>query len=1006
MRGTDTVTMEHAPRRIGRRVGALILCGALAASGVSAAAVLASAPPAEAVPGSPATPAAPVTLFHESFENGLDDGVAVRLPDYVGETGATYTADPDWINVSQGNGIVADGLTTPGAFAAIGFNNSGGSGALAGLATALGALNGTAPANQNHAVTAWTATAAPAAGSDAFRTQAQLTLPVQDRFINFSVNAAATSCGSANPQLGFFVEDGADEIPMNSAPLNPCGMPGNSGQLIGDTSVLFDSEQLGIIMRNGQTSAGGNDYAFDDIRVLDTTPQLDQAFTESSIVAGQKTTLRYTVTNTSELGEKHGWGFTGALPTGVRFTSATPVATCDADVDVDADTGTVTVTAGKLDVGDVSCTIEIEVTAPAAGTFTAADAITAERGIDLPNPLSLTVIERVGPPADCSAGVSLVNGGFESPALSGSGGNQMMPQAEMPGWSTNDINGVIEIWQSGFNGVPAAEGDQFVELNAYSAGTLYQDVATTPGQTITWSLQHRARVGSDTMRVVIGDPAVPLADLPQSGSDITNGTTAWGSHTGSYLVPPGQTTTRFGFQAVSAGSNNIAMGNFLDNVEFGTGPCLQAAKTVEKLTRTSDPEVTVGDRLRYTVAATNNGSGTAVEVVSRDRVPAGAEFVPGSIHIAGAAVTDAEGDDTGEFASGDVIARLGSGANATDGGSLARGATVSYSFEVVITEATAGDAMRNTAQFGFTDPISGEERSTATNETSTPIIGHPALTLAKSSTPAVAAAYRAGQRIVYSFAVQNTGNVTVAGVSIVESSFTGTGDLSPVTCAAGAAALAPGQTATCEASYVLTQADIDAGGVSNTAIAVGAFGGSPVESDGSTSSLTAKPAPGLELVKTADAERISRVGQTITYSFTLTNTGNVSLTEPMVDEREFSGEGRLGEVVCPAVPAPLAPGASVVCTAAYDTVASDLTGAPLSNTATAVAQAPDGEPVAAEASTVEVATQVLAKPRAPGAGEPLAFTGAVPTARTAGIATALLALGAGALALRGRRRRA
>jgi hypothetical protein len=135
--------------------------------------------------------------------------------------------------------------------------------------------------------------------------------------------------------------------------------------------------------------------------------------------------------------------------------------------------------------------------------------------------------------------------------------------------------GEIEIWGDGFGGVPAHEGLVFAELNANSAGTLYQDVVTTPGATMTWTLFHRARDGADTMRVLIGD-ATTADVLTDDGwnsisDDLVDDTSAWGEHSDSYVVPDGQTCTRFGFRAVSAGSGNASVGNFLDAIAFSIG---------------------------------------------------------------------------------------------------------------------------------------------------------------------------------------------------------------------------------------------------------------------------------------------------------------------------------------------------------------------------------------------------------------------------------------------------
>jgi hypothetical protein len=189
--------------------------------------------------------------------------------------------------------------------------------------------------------------------------------------------------------------------------------------------------------------------------------------------------------------------------------------------------------------------------------------------------LGLGAIASGAPPvaaATCGAGSStLVNGDFETPVIA-AGGNSSLDASLVPPWLTTDVANQIEIWGSGFNGVPSAQGAQFVEINANSAGTLYQDVVTTSGEKMTWSLEHRGRSGDDTMKVLIGDATT--ADVNSDtgwnffSPDLTDPNTAWGVHTGSYVVPAGQTCTRFGFRAVSSAGGDNSFGNFLDAVSF------------------------------------------------------------------------------------------------------------------------------------------------------------------------------------------------------------------------------------------------------------------------------------------------------------------------------------------------------------------------------------------------------------------------------------------------------
>jgi hypothetical protein len=163
---------------------------------------------------------------------------------------------------------------------------------------------------------------------------------------------------------------------------------------------------------------------------------------------------------------------------------------------------------------------------------------------------------------------SLINGSFEQPALAGS--HEFLPDASqkkpnsVPGWLTTATDHQIEIWKSGYGGVPADGGQQFAELNANQVSTLYQDVSTTPGMTLRWRLAHRGREGDDTMALKIGPPGALVEQRR-----MTDGNTAWGHYEGIYKVPEGQITTRFAFESISAAGGSKSIGNFLDSISFG-----------------------------------------------------------------------------------------------------------------------------------------------------------------------------------------------------------------------------------------------------------------------------------------------------------------------------------------------------------------------------------------------------------------------------------------------------
>lgn len=215
----------------------------------------------------------------------------------------------------------------------------------------------------------------------------------------------------------------------------------------------------------------------------------------------------------------------------------------------------------------------------------------------------------VGPvlaaPCDGSSS-ALQNGGFEVPGVP-AGTFQLLPAASVPPWLTTDSMNQIEIWGTGFLGVPAPEGANFTELNANTAATIYQDVITNPGDTITWTLLHRARQGTDTMQVLSGDAA--LADPTNNvgwnyfSSIISDTTAAWGSHTDAFVVPVGQVCTRLGFRAISTGSGGVSIGNFLDAISISVTPGPTPTPTATP-TPTPTPTATASATPTATPAAT------------------------------------------------------------------------------------------------------------------------------------------------------------------------------------------------------------------------------------------------------------------------------------------------------------------------------------------------------------------------------------------------------------------
>ncbi|WP_433609555.1 DUF7507 domain-containing protein [Prescottella agglutinans] len=108
------------------------------------------------------------------------------------------------------------------------------------------------------------------------------------------------------------------------------------------------------------------------------------------------------------------------------------------------------------------------------------------------------------------------------------------------------------------------------------------------------------------------------------------------------------------------------------------------------------------------------------------------------------------------------------------------------------------------------------------------------LTLAKSASPKVG--LQSGDQVTYTFTVSNTGNAPITGVDVTERVFTGSGGApEPTGCPT---TLGPGQSATCSATYEVTDADQNACLIDNTAVATGQDPqGQPVSSAPSSASV-------------------------------------------------------------------------------------------------------------------------------------------------------------------------
>ncbi|QTF72461.1 DUF7507 domain-containing protein [Arthrobacter woluwensis] len=286
---------------------------------------------------------------------------------------------------------------------------------------------------------------------------------------------------------------------------------------------------------------------------------------------------------------------------------------------------------------------------------------------------------------------------------------------------------------------------------------------------------------------------------------------------------------------------------------------------------------------------------------------------------------------------------------------LAPGESVTCTATYQVTQADVDrGSIENSATATGTPPGDAPPVTSPPSEVKLPQDPKPGISLLKSASPEKGG--KAGDVITYSFTVTNTGNVTLKGVTVDEGDFSGSGKMSAIQCPEAAASVLPGQKVTCTATYTLTQADVDRGSVTNSATATGTPPGDapPVTSPPSEVTVPIDPAPGISLVKSADKTELV-AGETVTYSFVVTNTGNVTLKDITVNEGEFSGSGKLSAITCPDGVTSLASGEQVTCTATYQVTQADVDRGSIENSATATGTPPgDGTPVTSEPSEVKI----------------------------------------------------
>ncbi|MDF2159446.1 hypothetical protein, partial [Algoriphagus sp. CAU 1675] len=336
----------------------------------------------------------------------------------------------------------------------------------------------------------------------------------------------------------------------------------------------------------------------------------------------------------------------------------------------------------------------------------------------------------------------------------------------------------------------------------------------------------------------------------------------------------------------------------------------------ETITANQDPSIDIvktasqsaydeaGDVITYSFEVTNTGDVTLTDVTVTDPLPGLSAITPAPVTL--------EPGDSQIF-------------------------TATYT--ITLADMDAG-SVNNTATATGTDP--NEDDVTDTDSETITANQDPSIDIVKTADKSSVSA--AGEVVTYTFTVTNTGNVTLSNV-VIDDALTGSVDL-----AVTPSTLAPGEVGTATATYTVTQADMDAGEIVNVATATGTAPDETTVNDDDTVTVDVAEAAGIDLLKEADRSSVSAAGEVVTYTFTVTNTGNVTLSNVVIDD------ALTGSVALAVTPSTLAPGATGTATATYTVLQSDMDAGEIVNVATATGTAPDETTVNDEDTvTVDVA---------------------------------------------------
>ena len=270
---------------------------------------------------------------------------------------------------------------------------------------------------------------------------------------------------------------------------------------------------------------------------------------------------------------------------------------------------------------------------------------------------------------------------------------------------------------------------------------------------------------------------------------------------------------------------------------------------------------------------------------------------------------------------------------------VAPGAEVTATATYTVTEQ---DIVNGTFTNNVTVTFSGvDDKFTGTDTVDELEDANPHMTITKTTVGAEEGhIYKLGEVINYKITATNDGNLTLTNVK-VEDALTGNVGENAFTIDT----LAPDEAQTFDVRYVVTENDVLEGKVINNATGTATDPTDPDEpktpvTPGEKEDPIETPNPSLAVVKTSDKTGVVKLGETITYTITVTNNGNVTINDIEVTDELTGNTGDNAFTIDR-----LAVGETKQFTATYTVTEDDILEGIIVNRATATGKDPRNEEV-------------------------------------------------------------